>query len=99
MNKFTGFLLSAATLFLLLVSCESSKQTATTASKSHAQQGVRPIAVPAPPRPAGQMDMLAYAAPKIPVVRVGFIGLGMRGPGAVERWANILNTKIVALAD
>ncbi|MCH5685826.1 hypothetical protein LWM68_17175 [Niabella sp. W65] len=43
--------------------------------------------------------MLAYAAPKIPVVRVGFIGLGMRGPGAVERWTHIPNTKIVALAD
>lgn len=52
-----------------------------------------------PKRPAGQKDMLAYAAPKIPVVRVGFIGLGMRGPGAVERWANISGTKIVALAD
>ncbi|ULT40197.1 hypothetical protein KRR40_36045 [Niabella defluvii] len=55
--------------------------------------------MPVPARPAGQKDMLAYAAPKIPVVRVGFIGLGMRGPGAVERWTHIPNTKIVALAD
>lgn len=35
----------------------------------------------------------------IPVVRVGFIGLGMRGPGAVERFANIDGVEIVALCD
>ena len=32
-------------------------------------------------------------------VRVGFIGLGMRGPGAVERWTHIPGTQIVALCD
>ena len=31
--------------------------------------------------------------------RVGFIGLGMRGPSAVERWTHIPGTKIVALCD
>ena len=99
MNKLTGFILSTAAFLLLLGSCGTSKQTPATGSGSYAQRGVRPIAVPAPSRPAGQTDMLAFAAPKIPVVRVGFIGLGMRGPGAVERWANIAGTKIVALAD
>ncbi len=59
----------------------------------------RTIKMPVPVRAAGQKDMLTYAAPKIPVVRVGFIGLGMRGPGAVSRWTKIPNTKIVALAD
>ena len=32
-------------------------------------------------------------------MRVGFIGLGMRGPSAVERWTHIPGTKIVALCD
>lgn len=35
----------------------------------------------------------------MPVVRVGFVGLGMRGPGAVERWTYIPGTEIVALCD
>ena len=33
------------------------------------------------------------------VVRVGFVGLGMRGPGAVERFTYIPGTQIVALCD
>lgn len=32
-----------------------------------------------PERPAGQEDMIAYAAPAMDSVRIGFIGLGMRG--------------------
>ncbi len=52
-----------------------------------------------PKRAAGQKDMVGYAAEPIDTVRVGFIGLGMRGPGAVRRWAQIEGTKIVALCD
>ena len=52
-----------------------------------------------PKRPAGQQDMLNFAAEPIEKVRVGFIGLGMRGKGAVKRWANIEGTEIVALCD
>lgn len=52
-----------------------------------------------PTRPAGQQDMLGFAAEPIPTVRVGFIGLGMRGPGAVRRWCAIGGTEIVALCD
>lgn len=37
--------------------------------------------------------------PKLDTVRVGFIGLGMRGPGAVERFYHIPGTKVVALSD
>lgn len=53
----------------------------------------------APKRPAGQKDVLQLTAPKMNVVRVGFVGLGMRGPGAVERWSQIPGTDIVALCD
>ena len=52
-----------------------------------------------PARPAGQEDMVAFAAPALDTVRVGFIGLGMRGPGAVQRFTHIPGTRIVALCD
>lgn len=44
-------------------------------------------------------NMSGYAAPPLAKVRVGFIGLGMRGPGAVERMAHIEGVEIVALCD
>ena len=37
--------------------------------------------------------------PKLEAVRVGFVGLGMRGPGAVERFTYIPGTQVVALCD
>lgn len=46
-----------------------------------------------------QFNMCGYAAPKIDVVRVGFVGLGSRGPGAVSRISNIDGVQIVALCD
>ena len=52
-----------------------------------------------PERPAGQHDVLQLAVAPIPTVRVGFIGLGMRGPGAVERFAQIEGTDIKGLCD
>ena len=52
-----------------------------------------------PARPAGQKDALNLVTPKLDVVRVGFVGLGMRGPGAVERWTHIPGTQIMALCD
>ena len=57
------------------------------------------IEVPVPERPAGQKDVLNLVTPKLDTVRVGFIGLGMRGPGAVERFTHIPGTKVVALCD
>ncbi len=58
-----------------------------------------PIEVKTPVRPAGQEDVLNLVTAKLDTVRVGFIGLGMRGPSAVERWTHIPGTKIVALCD
>lgn len=49
----------------------------------------------APPR----FNMSGYAAPKIDRVRIGFVGLGMRGPGAVERMSHIEGVDIIALCD
>jgi hypothetical protein len=44
-------------------------------------------------------NMSGYAAPPLEKVRIGFIGLGMRGPGAVERMAHIEGVEIAALCD
>lgn len=52
-----------------------------------------------PPRPAGQKHVLQLRTPKMDVVRVGFIGLGMRGPGAVQRFTHIPGVEIKALGD
>ena len=43
--------------------------------------------------------MSGYAAPKIDTVRIGIIGLGMRGPGAVERLSYIEGVEIKGLCD
>ncbi|HET6558191.1 MAG TPA: Gfo/Idh/MocA family oxidoreductase [Prolixibacteraceae bacterium] len=46
-----------------------------------------------------RFNMSGYAAPKLDKVRIGFIGLGMRGPGAVERMSYIEGVEIMALCD
>lgn len=61
------------------------------------QSGI--IVIDTPARPAGQQDAVAMTADPIDTVRVGFIGLGMRGPGAVNRFTHIPGVKIVALCD
>lgn len=52
-----------------------------------------------PGRPADQQSMIGFTCPPIANVRVGFIGLGMRGPDAVERYTYIDGASIVALCD
>lgn len=48
---------------------------------------------------APKFNMCGYAAPKIDKVRIGIIGLGMRGPGAVGRMSFIEGVEIKALCD
>lgn len=52
-----------------------------------------------PEREVGQTDVIGLTAEKLPIVRVGFIGLGMRGPGAVERFTHIPGVEVKALCD
>ena len=44
-------------------------------------------------------NMCGYAAPKIETVRIGVVGLGMRGSEAVERLSYIEGVEIVAVCD
>src|SRR5262250_315791 len=48
---------------------------------------------------AQHFNMCGYAAPKIETVRVGIVGLGMRGSEAVRRLSYIDGAEIVALCD
>ena len=48
---------------------------------------------------APQFNMCGYAAPAMETVRIGFIGLGNRGPGAVMRMNQIEGVDIKALCD
>ena len=57
------------------------------------------IVTDVPQRKSGQQPALGLTAPKLPVVRVGFVGLGMRGPDAVKRFTYIPGTQTVALCD
>ena len=57
------------------------------------------IEVEVPVRPAGQEHVLGLTTEPLDTVRVGFVGLGMRGPGAVYRFTHIPGVKIVALCD
>lgn len=59
----------------------------------------RPISIEEPPRPKGQTHVLGLTAPKLDTVRIGIIGLGMRGISAVERFIHIPGVEIKALCD
>jgi len=48
---------------------------------------------------SSNFNMSGFAAPKIEKVKVAIIGLGMRGPGAVDRISYIEGAEIVALCD
>ena len=87
-------LFTVAAIGLTLLTCHTS-----CTQQQKAQEAFAPIKVETPARPAGQEDVIQLVTPKIDTVRVGFIGLGMRGPGAVVRWTHIPGTKIVALCD
>lgn len=51
------------------------------------------------PRPEGQTDVIELRCKPIDTVRIAFIGLGMRGSGAVYRYTFLDGVKIMALCD
>jgi predicted dehydrogenase len=58
-----------------------------------------PIRVSVPVRPTGQRDVLNLTTPKMDVVRIGVIGLGMRGSTIIDVISHVPGVKIVALCD
>ena len=89
--------LSAVLFAAILFSASSMAQSLSPSTKTHWVKCT--LIVETPARPAGQQHVLGLTAPKMATVRVGFVGLGMRGPGAVERFTHIPGTQIVALCD
>ncbi len=94
MKKFAGLFLACCMVIVSAGFINAQKSTVQIIKSSSGA-----IKTVVPKRPAGQKDVLQLTVPKMETVRVGFIGLGMRGPSAVERWIFIPGTKIVALAD
>lgn len=90
------FALAFATV-LSLGGFVASAQSLSPSTKWHWDKGT--IVIDTPTRPAGQQDVIGLKAAPIKTVRVGFVGLGMRGPGAVERFTHIDGVQIVALCD
>lgn len=82
-------LITLFSVCLLLIGCNNRQP------KEHS----RVIHTPTPERVAGQTDVLELRTDPLPTVRVAFIGLGMRGPGAVNRMTHIPGVEIVALCD
>lgn len=73
--------------------------TAITVNAASWAADFKPITTPVPQRPTGVTDIVGFAADPIDTVRVGFIGLGMRGSSAVERFIHVPGSKIVAICD
>jgi predicted dehydrogenase len=82
--KFKNLL--AAMLIVLTASCSVTK-------------GVSLVKVETPARPAGQENVLGLTVPAMDTVRVGFVGIGSRGTGAVIRYTYVPGVKIMALCD
>lgn len=74
----------AAAMIMLLSSCS---------------QKVGYIKVETPKRPAGQESVIGLTADPIETIRVGFVGLGMRGGSAIERFMYVPHSKVTALCD
>ncbi len=91
-NKKISLLLSSLVVCTVLMAQSISSNT-----KWHWEKGT--IVIESPERPEGQQHVVGLTAPKLATVRVGFVGLGMRGPGAVERFTHIPGVQIVALCD
>lgn len=97
MKAIQSFVLS---MCLLLGACsQPSEPVQTNEHGTQWQWDKGTIVVKTPDREQGQKSVIGLTVPKMEVVRVAFVGLGMRGPGAVERFTHIPGVQIVALCD
>ena len=78
------YLIVCAVCALLLTSCG---------------RGTGIIRTPEPKRPAGQEDMIRFAAEPIADVGIGVVGLGMRGGDAVQRLSLVPGCHVAAVCD
>ena len=95
MKKLFRFAIASAVVVSFGI--QANAQSLSPSTKTHWDKGT--LVVETPERPAGQEHVLGLTAPKMDKVRVAFVGLGMRGPGAVNRFAHIPGVEVVALCD
>ena len=95
--NFKKFFSAALVAVMALAGTTTQAQSLSPSTKWHWDKGT--IVVDTPERPAGQEHVLNLAVAPIKTVRVAFVGLGMRGPWAVMRFAHIPGVEIVALCD
>ena len=87
-------LMTLAVLAALTLSCKGQEGTPQTQVN---EDGA--ILTEVPPRAEGQQSALALTVEPIETVRIGFIGLGMRGSGAIDRYVYMPGVEIKALCD
>ena len=91
-KKLTFILLGALFVF---ISCNGNRSVKNSVQQTFQAQEL----FPEPPRPEGQTDVIELACEPIKTVRIGFIGLGMRGSQAIYRYTFIEGIEIKALCD
>ena len=91
--KAKTFLLAACAIALLAFSCQKAADPYGYTIKNNQ------IVYGTPARPSDQQSMLGFAAEPIENVRIGFVGLGMRGSGSVDIITYVDNCEIVAVCD
>jgi hypothetical protein len=93
MRKISLVLLSFLAVFI--ISCETGTSQKTAKETTFEARDL----FPEPPRPDGQQDVIELRCEPIETVRIAFIGLGMRGSGAIHRYTFLDGVEIVALCD
>lgn len=85
-------ILAAGAVLICAAACKSADQYGYTIEKGQ-------IVYNTPARPAGAQSMIGFACDPIENVRVGFIGLGMRGESAFKRFSCLDGATVTALCD
>ena len=91
------FIVAAVVLMVAFMGVHASAQSLSSTTTWHWDGGT--IVVDTPVRAEGQEHVVGLAVEPIETLRVGFVGLGMRGPWAVMRFTHIPGVEIVALCD
>ena len=89
------FLTMLAAALVLFSGCDSAKPEFSVPYK--VKDGT--VTLKSPERGPGQQSALGMVCAPIDTVRMGFVGLGSRGSGAVKRYTYIEGVKIMAVCD
>ena len=94
--KTKNIALAVASLILLVFcSCNNDAERGSAVERDYGPVDL----FPEPSRPAGQTDVIELRCDPIDTVRIAFIGLGMRGSGAIYRYTFLENVDIAVICD